>query len=121
MLKEFMVWKGNFFMLQSELKPCPFCGNEVVLQGHKDNGWAIECDLCRPIKCKYYFNTKKDAISFWNTRTPDPRVLLDALEKIVKKIMNISAHMQSKHSSEINKLASELLKKFDGENNASNT
>ena len=52
----------------TELKPCPFCGGEVVLQALYGGNY-VECGTC---KCSTERFVKiEDAIQAWNTR-PNP-------------------------------------------------
>lgn len=56
-----------------ELKPCPFCGNDVEVKRYKANGndwWFVECIHCR-IKIDPFLNinrTKEEIIEIWNRR-----------------------------------------------------
>ena len=57
----------------SKLKPCPFCGGEVVITGVKlNNGgfnYSAQChDLC--FNGVNWFGLEKEAVEFFNTRTP---------------------------------------------------
>jgi len=61
--------------MSEELKPCPFCGGKAIIvsYGSDDNGsHQIDCDnekCCSPSSNTHRIKT--DAISAWNTRTPD--------------------------------------------------
>ena len=55
-----------------DLKPCPFCGNKVRLNGEQNHTWWITCQICDydfdgidgdPIK-----TIKENIIKRWNTR-----------------------------------------------------
>jgi Lar family restriction alleviation protein len=98
----------------SELKSCPFCGGEAVLETYPDppggtkweEPYYVACKSCGTYKND--FPTEGDAIADWNRRicltlsddtvkqpciegpcTPDPRQLtLDELEAFVKVAMN---------------------------------
>ncbi len=50
----------------TELKPCPFCGNDAVLYEEYEGGWVIECKVCF-VKI-WRKNSKKAAIKAWNRR-----------------------------------------------------
>lgn len=60
--------------MQSELKPCPFCGGEAELRGfHAPEFWAA----CPKIGCKAStegFGSKGRAIAAWNTRASDAEI-----------------------------------------------
>lgn len=58
----------------NELKPCPFCGGEGVVQEHVFHGYSstygVVCfDCCA--ETKQFFTDKKVAIRAWNRRTAD--------------------------------------------------
>lgn len=54
-----------------ELKPCPFCGGNAVVD--MDESWYWEykayCALCGV--SMEYFETKKEAVEAWNRRVDD--------------------------------------------------
>ena len=60
----------------SELKPCPFCGGEVVLSSleyhDKDNDtyYGVDCLNYECVACGNIprFTRKEDAINAWNRR-----------------------------------------------------
>lgn len=60
-------------MEQLELKHCPFCGGNAVLE--MDESWYWEYEIYCP-KCgasnQSHFANKKEAIDFWNRRTIIP-------------------------------------------------
>ena len=53
----------------AELKPCPFCGGEVLLE------WDYYCDTyivyCRDCGCyvRQHYTVKDEAIEAWNRRS----------------------------------------------------
>ena len=53
------------------LKPCPFCGGEVILQRLKTLPytfvWTPKCSKC-PCVLKRQYKLKKEAIFYWNRR-----------------------------------------------------
>lgn len=59
----------------AELKPCPFCGGEAIINKKRDaigSYYSVACketNLCSGhfIRTKHY-NQKSDAIDAWNTR-----------------------------------------------------
>lgn len=54
-----------------ELKPCPFCGGDPIMEvlgGTKSPYRTIRCQKC---KCDMHYQpTEGGAIEAWNTRTP---------------------------------------------------
>lgn len=70
------------------LLPCPFCGGEAAVES-PTCGYRVQCveDGCYtagpwPDDC-----TEAEAITAWNTRTPDPAPsLLEALENAIDEI-----------------------------------
>lgn len=65
--------KKNLFA-KTELKPCPFCGNDVELKHYKANGndwWYIACRNCCIAIDPWMWNreqTKEETIIKWNRR-----------------------------------------------------
>ncbi|MBE6784163.1 MAG: restriction alleviation protein, Lar family [Ruminococcaceae bacterium] len=56
----------------TDLKPCPFCGGEAILQKGTDGRCWIECNItkshCSVIPKTWAYKTKKEAIEAWNRR-----------------------------------------------------
>ena len=61
-------------LAKRELKPCPFCGNNVEVKHYKANSndwWYITCDHCMIAIDPLMWNfdrTKKEIIEIWNRR-----------------------------------------------------
>lgn len=64
-------------MKHSELKPCPFCGNTIILlycrdpyDGHHGDFamWHAKCGVCTATVTR---NIKSEAILAWNRRVND--------------------------------------------------
>lgn len=57
---------------EEKLKPCPFCGREVVLDGGEDNeliGEPYYYVFCGKCGCSQYGRTTKEAVAeAWNRR-----------------------------------------------------
>ena len=53
----------------AELKPCPFCGSEIIEYDgtYVFGAWYVRC--CRCGVNLPPFHTKEEAIKAWNTRT----------------------------------------------------
>lgn len=60
---------------EEELKACPFCGGEARLNDRPY--YIVRCDFpdCTA-ELAALFDTKEEAITAWNTRTPDTAQLL---------------------------------------------
>ena len=61
--------------METELKPCPFCGGEAKIL---ENGFGFFDVSCKKLSCRGYtkflhYTNKEKAISKWNTRTPKER------------------------------------------------
>ena len=59
---------------KSELLPCPFCGGTDIYcadAGHKTGVWFVQCEDCGATFP--HFDSKEEAITAWNTRTPKER------------------------------------------------
>lgn len=58
-------------MSDTKLKPCPFCGSEVLL--HKGYvSYSVRCEICHYEICR---RTKEETIARWNTRKPIDRIV----------------------------------------------
>ena len=62
--------------MTEELKPCPFCGGEAVLDrdgywredGWKETEYYVACVKCLPGVKVFYNEHKKDTVKCWNRR-----------------------------------------------------
>ena len=67
--------------MSQTLKPCPFCGNEDVLEHGDSDFWWIGCGQCH---AEGPTGKLDDAIAAWNHRTdPQREALRSALEKLL--------------------------------------
>lgn len=74
-------------IVNSEIKPCPFCGDLASLNIHgcifktgSNIGFRVECEgRCHSMTC--YWHTKEEAISAWNARICDRNAVLDEVTK----------------------------------------
>ena len=65
--------------MTKKLKPCPFCGDEAVIEQLDEdynNEWRIYCrnsnGECKMQPCTRIYETQEDAIEAWNTRALTP-------------------------------------------------
>ena len=52
---------------QEELRPCPFCGYNDIIENEQNGRFFCECTFCRSKSADCYF--KYDAIKKWNRRS----------------------------------------------------
>lgn len=95
----------------SELKPCPFCGNdEIQRYNYEPNKWRVTCRDCR--------NTTKDwptldeAIESWNTRVDDAKLQLAVVALVDILHMNYKIHPECECVEVHDKIAKEALAKI---------
>jgi hypothetical protein len=69
----------------SGLKACPLCGGVAELVTLcDDDAWYCECEVCG---CQQHAKYREhEAVIAWNTRTPDPAPLVEALEAVTDAI-----------------------------------
>lgn len=61
--------------MADELKPCPFCGGNAETRNSKWVGrdhWGVACTGCGDPWFDCRADTEAEAITAWNTRTPEP-------------------------------------------------
>ncbi len=66
--------------MQSEMKPCPFCGCEKILNGYIRDGREIVCGECRASVVAFHPDASKRAAERWNRRA---EAALSAAEPVV--------------------------------------
>ena len=54
-------------------KPCPICGNRVIVANHGGTWW-VACDADRTHIKQVFFHEPIDAIRWWNARTNADRI-----------------------------------------------
>ena len=61
-------------MKETELKPCPFCGDEAHLSYGAD-GYTVYCrnDECIAYNLEVWFDTYEEATNAWNGRSDHER------------------------------------------------
>lgn len=62
-----------------DLLPCPFCGasdkSDVFVERHADEiSWEVSCNATDCLAAGPLRKTRREAVTAWNTRTPDPRI-----------------------------------------------
>ena len=66
--------------MDSELKPCPFCGAKefdedeplnVWFVSEDDDEWRVECDRCGANTGWFNRQSREEAIEAWNKRAKD--------------------------------------------------
>ena len=55
--------------MKVELKPCPFCGGEVIIYLLGSGEWVSECKSCGATVPEQ--DTKEAAVEAWNRRAED--------------------------------------------------
>ena len=92
----------------TELKPCPFCGNEptIIVRKGKD-GWrdrySVLCDYehggCGAESGWYHYEV--EAVASWNKRVPiTEKELVEYIEKTRKENMEMVAKLKRKYEVE---------------------
>lgn len=60
----------------SELKPCPFCGGEAIVNRHYNRfseWWIVSCPNCHITQAGNGYEFSFEAIEAWNRRADDDR------------------------------------------------
>jgi len=69
--------------MSEELKPCPFCGTDIILEGSLSDGEWYICDYCGA-------ESGGDGVNGWNTRPIEDtlRAENERLREALQKIKN---------------------------------
>ncbi len=66
--------------MSDKLKPCPFCGDETVVNPLADNTWEAKCkDGCEAVSHNWI--SEKAAIDNWNRRHIEDALTADLAQK----------------------------------------
>ena len=74
--------------MNDELKPCPFCGGEAIVDGCDDTLWIVICKECN--SSIGYKETKEEAVEAWNRRI-EPTFTPDELDAIRRNVRDLRA------------------------------
>lgn len=59
--------------MTEELKPCPFCGKEAVIE-ERDDFYRVRCEnfpKCPASICTPWFDEKYNVVEMWNRRVKE--------------------------------------------------
>lgn len=90
--------------MNDELKPCPFCGGEAIIDGCDDTLWIVVCKECNA--SIGYKETKEEAIEAWNRRI-EPTFTPDELDAIRRNVRDLRAER------ELSKIEQSIIDKCD--------
>lgn len=90
--------------MNDELKPCPFCGGEAIIDGCDDTLWIVICKECNA--SIGYKETKEEAIEAWNRRI-EPTFTPDELDAIRRNVRDWRAER------ELSKIEQSIIDKCD--------
>lgn len=72
-------------MSETKLKPCPFCGGEVVISDEKIDAtrevYNFHCHNCDMVTFYDFPNDRAEAIEHWNTRKPMDNIVAELKEE----------------------------------------
>ena len=76
-------------MADNALKPCPFCGYDLVLVHETDWSdpptWSVHC-VNKDCPLHGAKLTRADAVAAWNARTPAPTPASDQVERVARAL-----------------------------------
>ena len=90
--------------MNDELKPCPFCGGEAIIDGCDETLWIVICKECNA--SIGYKETKEEAIEAWNKRI-EPTFTPDELDAIRRNVRDLRAER------ELSKIEQSIIDKCD--------
>ena len=72
----------------AELKPCPFCGGEAVMEHYIGGGYLAHCSECDGM-IENWFEREAEAAEAWNRRAPSkeakPKTLTEAITREIDR------------------------------------
>ena len=71
----------------TDLKNCPFCGNEEISTEHINGVFIVSCEGCYATMKDY--NAMSEAVSDWNTRAPHTEAQIEAAAQAMALKVNI--------------------------------
>lgn len=83
--------------MTQELKPCPFCGSEAEIDrvGNRLQSTIYVCTSC---SCSLETGEEWGHGTAWNTRKPDPAVLVEALEHALDAMQSSRTYLLTRRS-----------------------
>tara|TARA_R110002020_G_scaffold10785_4_gene40937 strand:+ start:3058 stop:3447 length:390 start_codon:yes stop_codon:yes gene_type:complete len=109
--------KNDEISESGKLLPCPFCGGEAGVTASDLDGFEISCKGECVASCGYVvFDTDKDAIKAWNTRTPvvNEKLTTDKhITSLEKTVASITKRLNNSDSSLLVKRNRELEQKLE--------
>lgn len=87
----------------SELKRCPFCGGEYIMETYFNWSPAIKCGDCgavMTIPMEFGINKEAELKRKWNTRKPMERIV-ERLEQKIHRLHDIHHNVAIKEAIEI--------------------
>ena len=100
-------------MTEPKLLPCPLCGGKLFTQHWEDTDQhEVDCKGCH---LQTIFETRDDAIEFWNIRTISPALARIAAEEIGRECTMGADEVYQVPESEIIKAAAIIERVMKGE------
>ena len=78
----------------SDLKPCPFCGNEAAYVRHTGTETDVYCQNCAVLGPLILRNDEEEAIAAWNTRVlPAEQLDAAAIQEIAEGLLSLGDNL----------------------------